>query len=303
MSTAENSDPNILTSFQFVSDIHLEYYPQHKPHTWPSISPLAPILILAGDIGQACQPSYHDFLASCSTSFDHVLVVAGNHEFYQPTKPVLTVTEVLETIQSICDAFPNVTFLNKTAIVIDGVRFLGTTMWTQVHPKDQATVAAYMNDYHKIFIERPESQSASHSKKYGGWRIATVDDTQSWHQDQRDWLARELANPSDATALPTVIVTHHAPSFHHLETNHTAEKGFKTAYASDLTEMMRNPPVVAWISGHTHSITKKVLGGGNGVLCVSNCAGYPRARVQGYETGKIMVLKKGDSGVTVAEMI
>ncbi|RUS12614.1 Metallo-dependent phosphatase-like protein, partial [Endogone sp. FLAS-F59071] len=300
---ASTQDATILTSFQYVSDIHLEYY-RPKPQTWPSIPRLCPTLILAGDIGNAHHTHYRDFVSSCSTSFDHVLVVAGNHEFYQPSTPVLTAAEVLETIQSICDALPNVTFLNKKSVVIDNVRFLGATMWTQIRPEDKQTVASSMNDYYQIFIERPDPNSKPRSrsnKKKSGWRTATTEITQSWHRDQRDWLAHELTDPSDGLALPTVVVTHHAPSFRHLESIHSAEEGFQSAYATDLTKLMRNPPVVAWVSGHTHSITEMLLGEGR-VLCVSNCSGYPKERVKGFDASKKVLIKKDEnSGIVVAE--
>ena len=40
------------------------------------------ILVLAGDIGDPFSPFYSKFIKLCSSSFGNIVLVAGNHEYY-----------------------------------------------------------------------------------------------------------------------------------------------------------------------------------------------------------------------------
>jgi hypothetical protein len=225
-----------------------------------------------------------DFLTECSTKWKSVILVAGNHEYYQSVRGKKTVEEIQRLLDEGCKALGNVHFLNKNSLEIDGVRFLGTTLWSQIPVKSMRTVSSSMNDYRKIFTQRGDLH---YSKRHpGGWNTLTVDLTVLWHDDQVAWLEEEIPK----STLPTVIVTHHAP-----HPNHLTDKDEPTnpAYATDLTRLMKSP-VVCWISGHTHKAISFIPEGTN-VLCASNPKGYPSQSLARYDARKYITVDQDKS--------
>lgn len=63
---------------QYMSDLHLE----RIDYQW-TIEPAAPILLLVGDIGRLNDfDKYRAFIMQCCYQFTKILLVGGNHEYY-----------------------------------------------------------------------------------------------------------------------------------------------------------------------------------------------------------------------------
>lgn len=107
-------------NIHILSDIHVEFAPFTLPKTD------ADVLVLAGDIGTgtmgvgwACQYAH---------MYRAVVYVAGNHEYYHQRFPSHFETMVQASIRN--KPSSPVIVLNNASTIIDGVRFLGTTLWT-----------------------------------------------------------------------------------------------------------------------------------------------------------------------------
>ncbi len=253
---------------QYASDLHLEI----RGGPFQSIlTPVAPVLALAGDIGRPDLPEYRNFLTYCSNNWEQVFVVAGNHEFYNShvaskwvPGSAHTVGRQLELCKRIASGFPNVTFMNQNRVEYKGVSFLGCTLWTDLSDAGDAMIAARgMNDYRLITAD--------------GERPVTPALTTEWHQADREWLAHEISSSADV-GLPTVVITHHLPTYR-MVASRWAEHPLTVAFASRCDSLMR-PPVRAWIAGHTHTgITYR--NSANVMGCV-NPRGYPGEQGTGY---------------------
>lgn len=247
---------------QYMSDLHLEF--GAGP---PRLTPVAPILVLAGDISNPCQDVYRDFLADCARSWEHVVVVAGNHEFYNrfPAerwryKGAETVADRLAACRSVAQvAGPNVHFLDRERVDIDGLAFLGCTLWSDVAGAE-ALIEISMSDCRLICAEGPP------------WQRATAADLQMWHLRDRAWLEGELAACREE-GRGTVVITHHLPSMDLIAARfqgHPLNAGFASALDGLICE-----PVRAWICGHSH-VGSVVFKGPDGCIpCVLNPQGYP----------------------------
>jgi hypothetical protein len=118
---------NGAVKLQLMSDLHLEVHPQFAPLPAPG----ADLLVLAGDIG-SYQPGSlltdSDFgLARFSPRNGWpvpVLFVPGNHEYDN-----LDFDATHERLRATCERL-GITWLEREALVLDGVRFIGTTLWT-----------------------------------------------------------------------------------------------------------------------------------------------------------------------------
>ncbi len=241
-----------MPTFQVASDLHLEFYESNDQPCQLEVS--APYLILAGDIGYPFEPHYTKYLTSVASKYTKVFVISGNHEYYQRSgNNKRSMLEIDAKIEDICSALGNVHYLNNHSMIVDGVRLVGTTLWTHVSDESKSYVGSAMNDYRCIY-------NADGS-------LITPDDTNSYHLMNLSWLTSELHK---YVTEKVVVITHHLPSsvfIHKKYWGHPINEGFMT----DL-EMLMKKPVVAWIGGHTHcsiNVTHRKI------KCMVNPLGYP----------------------------
>jgi hypothetical protein len=162
-----------------------------------------------------------------------------------------------------------VEFLENEEAEIDGVRFLGCTLWTDYRafewpgralqlPTGQAMAACARMIADHFAIRLDDGQSV---------RAFSPQDAASLHAQSRDWLEGALARPCLGT---TVVVTHHLPSWHSV---HPAFGQWvsNAGFVSDLDPLVGLADL--WIHGHTHTSHRYRLGRAE-VVC--NPRGYPR---------------------------
>lgn len=168
--------------------------------------------------------------------------------------------------------------LDGRVVVLDGVRFLGCTLWTDFqlgivradgHVRSNADhsmayAGQFMNDYALIRLELPASPG-DHRRRYRRQLLPT--DTLSIHLLERGWLADQLTTPFDG---PTVVVTHHAPHRGSLADVFSGSP-LSAAFVSELPASFFAVPVL-WIHGHTHTSFDYRVGNCR-VVC--NPRGYP----------------------------
>lgn len=189
-----------------------------------------------------------------------VLFVAGNHEYYG---------SILEDgAARIRDAArgTNVTFLDADEVpIIDGVRFLGCTLWTdyRFEARDQAhglRAGIMMND-HKFI------------RTSGGAEIPvpfTPAEAYKRHLAERRWLTDRLAEEHDG---PTVCITHHGIHPRSRHERYEDDGAINASFISDLSDVIEEHQPSLWIHGHVHD-THDYNVGQCRVLC--NPRGYSR---------------------------
>ena len=236
---------------QYASDLHLEFLGD-KPVFQKLLKPVAPMLVLAGDVGRPDKRSYKDLLYHCSRNWDNVVVVAGNHEYYGGVAE-----KRLEQCREAAAQFANVHFLERDRVTCHGVTFLGCTLWSHNAPQDA------MNDYRMIRLEGGGTKPL----EGGGTKPLRVGDTNSWHARDKEWLRLALANVTG----PAVVVTHHLPSFRMIAPEF-ADSPYNSGFASNCDSLIA-PPVRTWIAGHTHRAMRVPFEGG--ILVCVNPRGYP----------------------------
>jgi predicted phosphodiesterase len=226
---------------RLISDIHLEFGKDWEPIIPPMAEDSETILVAAGDIHtgtDACE-----FLQQASSRFAHVLYVLGNHEFYHNDLDTLAgyISEELGD-------FDNITLLDNESLVLGDVRFIGSTLWTDMNKRSPV----YMG-----LIERA-MQDYDHIKK-GGQRIFATD-TIDLHEEAVSFLEAALSQPHEG---PTVVVTHHLPSFKSVHPcfHGVAAQTINGAFYSDLDEIMYDNDIAYWLHGHTHQTVEYELSG------------------------------------------
>ena len=228
-----------------LSDLHLEFAP-FEP--MPDLE--FDVVILAGDIHSPAKRAVQWAVGRFPNK--HVIYVPGNHEYYDGRLDTTLFDARREAESS------NVHLLDGDELVIDGVRFLGATLWTDfglatetpegpVSDVGRAMRVAtnLLNDYALIRTVDETAEPDTWQGRAGRKLLAA--DTLRIHQAQRAWLQAKLAEPF---AGPTVAVTHHAPHRGSLSAQY-ANDWASGAFVSELPEVFFEVPLL-WVHGHTH---------------------------------------------------
>lgn len=228
-----------------LSDLHLEFAP-FEP--MPDLE--FDVVILAGDIHSPAKRAVQWAVERFPDK--PVIYVPGNHEYYDGRLDA-TLYDAHRAAES-----GNVHLLDGDEIVIEGVRFLGATLWTDFElaidtpdgpisdvGRAMRVATNLLNDYALI-------RTADESAEPGTWRYKQgrklqAADTQRIHHAQRAWLYEKLSEPF---AGPTVVVTHHAPHRGSLSARY-ADDWASGAFVTELPDAFFDVPVL-WVHGHTH---------------------------------------------------
>lgn len=257
---------------QYISDIHLEFLSSLLKAK--RFSPKADILCLAGDIGYPASPIYRQFLKSVSTDFKKVFLIAGNHEYYDPKGSQYTagssaadvyyraqsMDAVHETIKGVIADLPNITFLDNSYEDYEGVRFVGTTLWTRI----PAAPVVLINDFHEI----PEMTPALYNELHLG--------------------ACEFLESADVqeSPLPVVVITHHVPSPDFTHPAYVKYAAYNCFFAADCERFFK-PPLITWIYGHTHMPARTIR---EGIQFACNPVGYPAEATNRHDLNAVLEL-------------
>ena len=243
---------------QFASDLHLDTLSRHHPRQLVvEPAPDADLLVLAGDISAG--PQAIEGFADWPVP---VLFVPGNHEYYERERHA-TRRELAEAAAA---TRGRVTLLDDAMCVVDGVRFIGSTLWTDYALDGPDQVAACQL--------RALQRAADHRLIREHDAVFLPADALAQHQVSRAWLTSQLALPHDG---PTVVVTHHGC---HPKSVHARFAGnpINGAFISDLTAMLGPRERVAlWIHGHVHNSFDYAV---NGTRVVVNPRGYALNRYE-----------------------
>lgn len=247
-------------SVVILADLHLDIWAEgHKDpfrETDPDRLRAVRHCIIAGDLsnhGAKKWPRMVDMIREKMPDAEMYLL-PGNHEFYGGR---IDREDKLEDAAHAAGAH----FIQKKTLLIDGMRFICATLWTdfRINGITSEFAAKYdversMNDYVKIRIEKE------------GFRKLYPEVTQGIHFDHLNWITAELETDFDGE---TVVVTHHAPH-PYLCMDPTAK--YAPAYASDLSQVISRFQPSAWFCGHSHSHRSFMLGD---TLARNVSLGYP----------------------------
>lgn len=171
-----------------MSDLHLEFGGMDVPEV------IGDVLVLAGDIHVGTKAI--TWINDCAKVFKYVIYILGNHEYYDNDIKTLA-SDIKEYGQLLYEEqdnehfellADNVYFLDNDYVDLDGIRFIGSTMWSNI----SLLAASRMNDFRII--------------SNGGIRFSqqnAVDRFEEALEFIQDSLSKDKTN---------VVVTHHCPN-------------------------------------------------------------------------------------------
>ena len=274
-------------NIQLLSDLHLE----SNPGFMPTPAPGADVLVLAGDIGS--YQSHSALAAAGDADFGlqrfsplhgwptPVLFVPGNHEY-----DGLDFDEAHARLRQTCERL-GITWLEREVLQLGGVRFVGTTLWTDFDALGPLAGQA-LPDKIPAHFSHPNSQYTRHLKardkafraaNYYLRKTQTTRHGLPWLAEEmrehalqcQDWLSQALATPFDG---PTVVVTHFAPSLHSADPRYGKVPG-TAGFCNALDHWL--PQAQLWLHGHLHCASDYIH---KGCRVVANPLGYAHKNEQ-----------------------
>jgi len=248
--------------FRLMSDLHLnicqgKWFPDVMENEKDQI------LLIAGDIWEGTkslifrreQPDEVQWLRVMCERFREVVMVFGNHDYWDENIDSLN-TKFFDGCSYI--GMPeNFHLLDNHSIMIDDVKIIGSTLWTNFDNQNPLTLYNAENmmlDYKYI-------------KKNGyanTWEKVKPLDILKRHIYSVSYIQNQLTDYHGKS----IVLTHHCPSFRGKSKIWLEHNGL---YCSDLDDMIYKLKPSFWCYGHIHE--HSVYGIGNTML-LSNPLGY-----------------------------
>ncbi|KNC56353.1 Ser/Thr protein phosphatase [Thecamonas trahens ATCC 50062] len=274
MHRAAGCTPDTALRIQLISDVHTEFFDEWRE----LLIPAAPVLALLGDIGLVYQDKYREFVLEQTTRFEHVILLAGNHEYYADKTgacPKQSVSQILASMTALAGEADNLHFLDNAVLDLGVFRIAGTTLWGCVPDADIDAVQMRMNDYRRIWI----SDEAR----------LTVRETNEWHATAVAFVAAEAAAAAAADQT-LVVLSHHAPTIAAGYSNIDFYGSNLTgAMGSDQSELLQHDALSLWAYGHLHWFYDRV--DSSGTRIVSHPKGYPHDKLEWARDGLVVTVE------------
>lgn len=223
-----------------ISDIHLETR-QEIPEVFVNWDESGDVLILAGDIGCPFKKITEEFLTIMSPFFKVIYYVSGNHEYYSGKQ----MKHCDEKMEKLCKKFSNVVYLNNKTTEFNGVKFIGSPLWSYIPDGDH-----FPNTGDAMNINGM-TQKVKNKLYFENVHFLTS-------EIEKARIAEECV----------VVITHHLPSYRLVAPQHkNYPRNFY--YASHLDHLFEGCSL--WIHGHSHTHLNTNI---DGCIIYRNPVGY-----------------------------
>lgn len=252
----------------YASDLHTEFYNEVGMRRLKDIFTAAEdadLLILAGDIvnentlhNDGVYFEVKDFFLGLVEKFGRVLVIPGNHEFYNSG-----LIKADKFLRHYFSKIEGVSYLANDAVDIDNVRFIGSTLWTDMNQGDSLVLHSAKSMLYDFSCIKQDN---------GIDRPLTPYDTTQLHK-----YACSYIRAAKKDHAKNVVITHHLPSYACIDQRYRDGNLTNFCFYSDMDEFVSGLGAEVWVHGHTHCQVDTTVGNTR-VLC--NPFGYPRENAE-----------------------
>lgn len=241
-----------------LSDLHTEMYSnqriiENNGYFYPGDNAYD-VVVLAGDIGSGLTG-----LKLWRETIPYkipIVFVFGNHEFFN--KNFCDLSEAAKNLN-----LPNTYILNPGHVTLDGVNFIGGTLWSsgllKGYPDTRVQIERGINDFRLITAGVVDRFTVAYMNQL--------------HQRDRKYISEQL----DTLHGPKVLVTHFSPSQECVQKKYVGNS-LVPYFTSDSDDLVAKADIVLF--GHDHSRVDLIHSSGTPMH--SNCLGYAREIPEPY---------------------
>ena len=250
-----------MFTIRFCSDLHINKTYPHFPTTRQLFdsdeSFIADLCILIGDITHyELIKFYKRFLEYLSPFFTLLILIPGNHEYYNNTSQKRTIKELNTAAHQAFKTIPNLEILNNQWIDIGDIRIFGSILWSYV--------PAHV----------PDRGLPIYTKK--NMLISRTEYNQMNYESIRSLLYCIEESKKDGKSL--IVVTHYSPTFDMFDNMKNMKDPSDLMcywYCNRLDNLINSGNMDMWLFGHTHTPYHERI---NGTIVMSNPYVYGYSR-------------------------
>ena len=241
-------------NIRLLSDLHTEFRLPYKTQSFSAYHG-EDVLVLAGDIASGSTNTMDVIKFFKDQGFPQIVYVPGNHEYYGTS-----IADFDEKMREKCAKVEGVHFLNQDSIAIDGVMFIGATLWTNFRNSPTSEKLARMGIADFKYIREFSTAQAK-----------------TMYEADIDFISRETFKHQDKKC---VVVTHFLPTDECISARFRdpAWNSLNPYFANDLKDKITPFKDVTWLFGHTHDAVDTMCGS---TRLVCNPHGYYTAMNDG----------------------
>lgn len=189
------------------------------------------------------------FVRDVCGAFNHVVYVAGNHEFYRSE-----LNHVIKRLKEKISNIPNLHILYNETVTLDGQRFVGTPVFSNLTNDGywNRQITERINDFRKISYRRFGRKLTAMDMKY--------------------LYATALLFLTTTIKADNVVITHWLPSPFCIDKQYKGDSFINYYYASTTLEELNVFPK-AWVYSHTHIKNYSIVRY-NDIILSCNLIGY-----------------------------
>ncbi|MGB5990034.1 MAG: metallophosphoesterase [Marinifilaceae bacterium] len=252
---------------QYCSDLHLEFPENEEILRTTPIETKGDILILSGDIVPfVVLDKYMWFFEDLSAKFKYVYWIPGNHEYYYSD-----ISRAYNVINE--KILYNVYLVNNICLRHDGIKFIFSTLWSNISESNQYLIQNRLSDFAVI-------------RNKDGKFIPS--DYNTLHIKSLDFIKNSL---KDSEEERIIVATHHVPTFYNYPDKYKSDI-LNQAFVCELYEFIESSNIDYWIFGHHHSNVPDFIVGDS--ILTTNQLGYVRSNE--HLLFKTKYIKFGKSG-------
>jgi len=199
----------------------------------------ADVILIAGDSceGWAAANMYEHM---CREGYK-VIFVAGNHEYYG--KKFSDVNDYWKRMQDRCNG--NFYFLDNEVLELDGIRFVGTTLWSEITPQHELAVLQSMSDYRWIYFKNKKAP-------------VLPEQINALHMQAKAFLNDQLQQGD-------ILMLHHAPSWASVPEQYIGDP-LNDAYVGNIETIILHKKPKLVLHGHIHTSVDYMIGDNTRVI-------------------------------------
>jgi predicted phosphodiesterase len=249
---------------RLLSDLHTEFRLPYKTADFAEYRG-EDVLVLAGDIASGASNTMDVIKFFLDQGFPDVVYVPGNHEYYGTS-----IEDFNAKMFDKCVQHEGAFFLNQNNITINGVLFVGATLWTNFmdNPISQAVCKRVINDFRQI-------------------KNFSTRDAYDLYYKHLDYIKMHYEMRG---ARRTVVVTHFLPARECIAPQWRGGDLINDYFANDLGLMIADMQDTTWLFGHTHDAMDFELGNTRLVCNPHGYYGSSEPGTNGFDPFKTIIV-------------
>lgn len=239
------------------SDLHLEFKGQQELPELPEYD----VAILAGDIGNGTAGI--EWALETFGNSKPLIYVPGNHEYYGKDFHIVN-----QQLQEYADTYKDdIHCLNPGSITIDGVSFVGATLWTDFK----------LNGYQNYTSDSWKRALSDFQIIRKGDNTFTPYDSCDLNYQHTNYIVDTLKQGAEKN----VVITHFLPSQEAIS-SFWRGNNLNPYFCNDMDDVISHYKPDLWLYGHTHDKGDIIHSSGKTRL-VANPRGYPKEKKDNFK--------------------